>query len=380
MFEKPVIIIGGGIWGSLLAIRLKALHPEIEFELHEPREDLGDGLSFSFHRSDISPEHFELLRPLLSYQWSGFSVEFPGFSKTFEDPYCFLHHRDLAIHLKKLIPEKNLILQSEINLEEARQRGAFVIDTRPLGYFKAIGYQKSLGLHLRVEENHSFNRPMTVDARVEQKDSFRFLQFLPLRPGEILVKDTRYSARPSLYSEYFEEDILRDCVLRGLSVKDVLHREQEFRKIPGERFVAENSQRVIRLEGFYHDLTGDTLPDALRLIERMVKTSFRYGELKEVIRNYHSERESKKRIIRSLNAFMYEQSSPCSERYLYLRSLYQLPRRIREKFYAGDLEVRDLLLALLQRPMLPILKLLPQVVLKNIGTTSPALPSRKWST
>lgn len=380
MLEKPVIIIGGGIWGSLLSLRLRKLHPEILFELHEPGERLGDGLSYSFHPPDVSPEHFELLRPFLSRHWSKFNVEFPGFAKKFEDDYCFIHHRDLSNHLENLIPPQHLFFHSEITIEEALRRGAFVIDTRPLGYFKAIGYQKSLGVHLKLDEGHGLEEPVSVDARVEQKESFRFLQFLPLSSNEIFVKDTRYSARPSLYSEYFEEDILMDCTLRGLKVSEVLHREQDFRKIPGERFIAENSQRVIRLEGFYHDLTGDVLPDALRLIERMVQTSFRYGELKEVIRNYHSERESKKRILRTLNRLLYQQTSPCSERYLYLQSLYQLPRRVREKFYAGDLEVQDLIRALIQKPMLPFLRLLPQVVLKNFGTTSPALPSRNWST
>lgn len=376
MLEKPVIIIGGGIWGSILALRLRHHHPRLRFELYEPTEGLGDGLSHSFHRSDISDEHFSWLRPFLTKYWREFAVEFPGFSRAYNDAYCFLSGSDIDHHLQKIIPSDCLFLKTSIHLEDALRRGSFVIDTRANGYFKAIGYQKSLCLHLEVDLGHGVHRPVTVDARVEQKDSFRFLQMLPLEDNMLLVKDTRYSTRPSLYSEYFEEDILNDCALRGLKVKTVLHREQEFRKIPGERFIAENSQRVIRLEGFYHDLTGDVLPDALRLIERMVQTSFRYGELKEVIRSYHSERESKKRLLRGLNNLLYKSSSPCSERYLYLQSLYRLPRRVREKFYAGDLEVRDIGLALLQKPLLPFLRLLPQFVLKNFGTTSPALPSR----
>ena len=376
MLEKPVIIIGGGIWGSILALRLRHHHPNLRFEIYESSDRLGDGLSCSFHRSDISSEHFSWLRPYLSHQWREFAVEFPGFSKVYQDSYCLLRSQDLDLHVRRMLPEDSLFLKTSIELEEALKRGSFVIDTRPNGYFKAIGYQKSLELHLEVERGHGIKSPVTVDARVEQRDAFRFLQVLPLEENRFVVKDTRYSARPSLYEEYFEEDILNDCELRGLRVKEVISREHEFRKIPVERFVADNSQRVIRLEGFYHDLTGDVLPDALRLIERMVKTSFRYGELKEVIRNYHQERESKKRILRGLNHLLYKSSSPCSERYLYLQSLYQLPRGVREKFYAGDLEVSDIVLALLQKPLLPFLRLLPQVVLKNFGTTSPALPSR----
>lgn len=376
MLEKPVIIIGGGIWGSILALRLKHHHPNLRFELYESSESLGDSLSYSFHRSDIAAEHFSWLKPFLSNQWREFAVEFPGFSRVYDDTYCFLHGNDLDTHLRKTLGPECLFLKTPIDTEAALKRGAFVIDTRANGYFRALGYQKSLGLHLEVDPGHGIQRPVTVDARVEQKDSFRFLQILPLEENKLLVKDTRYSSRPSLYDEYFEGDILEDCSLRGLRVKDVLQREQEFRKIPGEKLVSESSQRIIRLEGFYHDLTGDVLPDALRLIERMVKTSFRYGELKEVIRNYHSERESKKKILRSLNQILYKSSAPCSERYLYLRSLYQLPRGVREKFYAGDLEMSDIVMALVQKPLLPFLRLLPQAVLKNFGTISPAIPSR----
>lgn len=376
MVEKPVIIIGGGIWGGLLALRLKEVLPDVPFELHEISDELGEGQSISFHQSDVSPEAFQRLRPFITGKWSRFQVEFPRFERNFSDAYCWISQQRFDQRLKTLLSPEELFLRSDIRLEEALQRGSFVIDTRTHGYFKAQGYHKTLALMVDLQRPHGMTVPITVDARVEQKSGFRYLQYLPIGEDKLYVKDVRYSNHPSLYDDYFEGDILTDLSLRGWEVKEVLGRERDFRKIPREEFVPENRGRVIRLEGFYHDITGEILPDAIRLIEKMVGTSFRYGELKEVLKLYQMERTSKKKILKNLNQILYQRATPCHGRYAYLRLLYQLPSEIRKKFYAGELELMDLGRALMQKPLRSASGIWYYFWAKNEGTSSPALPSR----
>jgi lycopene beta-cyclase len=362
MLDKPVIIIGGGLWGSLLALRLRQRHPHVRFELYEASSTLGEGLTLSFHQSDISPEAMTWLRPFITHQWKNFQVDFPKFHKSFEAPYCAIHSQAFDQKLKEVLGSENIHLNREITVEEALFDGAFVIDTRNQGYFKAQGYQKSLTLLVKIAGHHALKYPMTVDATVEQKNGFRYLQYLPIDEDTLLVKDSRYSGDPSLYNDYFEEDILNDIKRRGWEPLEVLNREHDFRKVPMDQHVAETSGRVIRLEGFYHDMTGEVLPDAVRLIDRMVETSFRYGELKEVLKNYQIERESKKKVLRTLNKLVYQRATPCHNRYQFMQLLYQLPSSVRQKFYAGDLEIKDVAFAFVGKPIVPLFKLATQVL------------------
>lgn len=362
MLEKPIIIVGGGLWGSLLALRLKQQLPGTNFKLYEPSSTLGEGQSLSFHQSDLSAEAYKWLKPFITHQWKKYQVEFPKFQKIIENTFCTIDSRDFDQKLKEVLGSENVIFNSDISLEEALIEGSYVIDTRNNGYFKAQGYQKSMALQVRVTGVHSLAMPMTVDATVEQKNGFRYLQYLPLDDSRLLIKDIRYSTSPTLYDEYFEEDIIADMRIRGLEPLEVLNREHDFRKVPLDEYMPETDGRVIRLEGFYHDTTGDVLPDAVRLIDLMVKTSFRYGELKEVLKAYQLERESKKRVLRAFNRVLYQKTTPCPGRYQFMQLLYQLPQPLREKFYAGDIEVMDIVKTFLGKPIIPLLKLGSQLL------------------
>ena len=98
-----------------------------------------------------------------------------------------------------------------------------------------------------------------MDATVEQKNGFRYIQALPLNDELLMVKDVRFSSDPQLYHEDQEPDLLRELHQRRWIVGDIFERETQFRKIPreaGENFC---EGRLIRLDGFVHDITGDAL-------------------------------------------------------------------------------------------------------------------------
>lgn len=347
MDEKPVIIIGGGLWGTLLALRVRECLPQIPIRLYGHESHLGEKLAVSFHESDVSPGAMKWLSPFISKSWDEFEVSFPRYTRRNSHRLCTMEPTHFHAVAREKLGSNTVFLNREISPEEAVKEASFVIDTLPRGYFKALGYQKTHGLVVKLIHTHKLTAPITMDATVEQKHGFRYLQALPLSEDTLLVKDVRFSSDPQVYHEDFEPDLLRELHQRRWMVGDVLERETEFRKIPkdkGENFC---DGRIIRLDSFVHDVTGDALPDAVRLIERMVLTSFRLGELRSVMKEYLEERRSHRKLIRLMNRMLYQAKSPCNERYRFFESLHSMPVTIREKFYKGDMEFFDALRTLM---------------------------------
>ena len=354
MDDKPVIIIGGGLWGTLLALRVRECLPQTPIKLYGHDSHLGEKLAVSFHESDVSLEAMKWLSPFISKSWNEFEVNFPKYSRRNSHRLCTMEPTHFHAVAREKLGSNTVYLNRDISPEEAMKEASFVIDTLPRGYFKALGFQKTHGLVVKLLHTHRLSTPVTMDATVEQKHGFRYLQALPLSEDTLLVKDVRFSSDPKIYHEDLELDLLRELHQRRWMVGDILERETEFRKIPrdkGENFC---DGRIIRLDSFVHDVTGDALPDAVRLIERMVRTSFRLGELRAVMKEYLEERRSHRKLIRLMNRMLYQTKTPCGERYRFFESLHSMPVNIREKFYKGDMELWDALRTLInvQIPLL----------------------------
>lgn len=354
MDEKPVIIIGGGLWGTLLALRVRSQLPHVPLRLYEAGSQLGEKLAVSFHASDVGPEAHAWLSPLISRSWKGFDVHFPRYQLRNPDRLCTMEPQHFHAVAREKLGGEILNFNREITPEEALQEGSFVIDTMPRGYYHALGYQKTHGLVVRLLHPHRLEAPVTMDATVSQLQGFRYLQALPLDEDRLLIKDVRFSSDPQLYHVDLEPELLLEMHRRRWQIGDIFERETTFRKIPREKTETFHDGRIIRLDGFVHDITGDALPDAVRLIERMVQTSFRLGELNEVMKSYLAARSSHRRLLRLMNRMLYQAKTPCRERYQFFESLHAMPGNIRQKFYKGDLEFVDLVRTLLHSRLAPI--------------------------
>jgi lycopene beta-cyclase len=370
MDEKPVIIIGGGLWGTLLALRIRECLPQVPLKLYEKGPQLGEKLAVSFHESDVSPESMKWLRPFISRQWDEFQVSFPRYTRTNSHRLCTMEPAHFHAVAREKLGANTVYLNKEVSPEEAMKEGSFVIDTISRGYYKALGYQKTHGLVVKLLHPHRRPVPLTMDATVPQRSGFRYLQTLPINEETILVKDVRFSSDPQIYHEDFEMELLRELHQRRWVVGDILERETEFRKIPREKEENFCEGRVIRLDGFVHDITGDALPDAVRLIDRMVKTSFRLGELKSVMKQYLEDRRSQRKILRMMNSMLYRAKTPCKQRYQFFESLHSMPPSVREKFYKGDLEFFDVIRTLMNVSLIPRRNITELTLNKNPETVA----------
>jgi lycopene cyclase len=341
MLDRPVIIIGNGIWAKLLALQLKEQLPGLRFQLYaDPHSD--ERQTVVFHKHDVPDAAYRWLRPMVSRHWTEHLVNFPGYQRRLEETVCLITAEELEARLTQVLSTEEY-RRAPVELEVALAHGAFVIDTRNHGKFRAQGLQKTVSLRARTRGLHQLAGSVTAEARVDQKGSFRYLQLFPLDEQTLLVNDVRYSTNPQLYHDDFQQDLLEHLGSLGIEVAEVLSTETEFRKVPLEKLAPRCEHRVLRLEGILNDMTGEVLPDAVRLIERMVRTSFRYGELKEIIHRYQAERESARRLMRLMNRLLYRSSTPCDERYLFLQFFYQLPVNLRSRLMTGELAPWDLL-------------------------------------
>lgn len=349
METRPVIIIGGGLWGSLLAFRLSECLPEVAFVLYGPMDKLGEDQSWTFHQSDLPASAMKWIKPFITKSWQSHQVEFPKFTKNISNPYHMIHSSAFEKVLTHSTHSKNIVRNNELDIEDALNEGRFVIDTRNFGTFNSKGFQKSLGFKFTLRHPHQLNSPITIDSKVPQLEGFRYLQYFPLSEREVLVRDVRHSSNPSFHTGSIKQEMIDEINKREWDVVSIEDQEFALNGVPENEVTVRSDGRVINLSGIFHDATGESLPDAVRLIDRMVKTSFRLGELKEIVKNYRREREVHRKYFRLLNKFIFNRSQT-QKNYKIYEALYQMPFELRAKFFSGEIEFIDFCRTLLGLP------------------------------
>ena len=85
--DYDLIIVGGGLSGSLLAWRLRQQRPDLHVALIEASTMLGGNHTWSFFSSDLTVEQNAWLEPLVCYSWPAYVVRFPKRTRTLQVGY-----------------------------------------------------------------------------------------------------------------------------------------------------------------------------------------------------------------------------------------------------------------------------------------------------
>jgi lycopene beta-cyclase len=318
-----MIIVGGGLWGSLLAYRLRQVRPEVAFELHEAGPTLGGNKTWSFHQTDVSASNFAWLAPFIRSSWSGYHVKFPQYSRFIETPY----HSISSERLHELVNGKNVHLNSTVIPD------GFFIDARGVSASVKCGWQKFVGHEVSYEDGHGFTHPVLMDATVEQIDGFRFIYYLPFDANRLLIEDTRYSSNPEM----------------NFPERDSLRREEGKLPIPFE----ETHSHETSLGGIFQDTTGYSLPDAVRVIELLVQSDLKETTVKKILADYRKSRRWDRAYFRLLNRLMFKACLP-AQRYKVLEHFYKLPLPLIQRFYRGEMTMGDRLRLFKGKPPVPV--------------------------
>ena len=370
-------IAGGGLVGGLVALALAKLRPDLDIALIEAEDHFGGNHIWSFFESDVEPEHRWLLDPLISRQWDSYDVHFPQYSRSLSNGYFSIESANLDRELRKRLPSGALktgqkvksVKKQRIGLADGSEIAArAVLDARGGGDVSAldIGWQKFCGQMLRLKAPHGLERPVIMDATVEQIDGFRFLYCLPFSDTEIFVEDTYYADSPELDRATSHKRIADYAAAQGWQIETVLSEEQgQLPVIYGGdfgAFWAANKgvdARAGARAALIQPITSYSLPLAVKtamLIAEMPEISQK--TLDKTLRNLATKHWKNGKFYRMLCAFLFLGADP-DKRYKTLEHTYTKDEKLLARFYAGKSTRLDQANLLTGKPPIPVSRAIP---------------------
>ncbi len=366
-----LILVGGGLANSLIAHRILLERPDFPLLVVDRMASLGANHTWSFHDSDLTSDQRQRIEPLIAHRWSSHELRFPGRRRTINDGYNSVTserlHEIVAPALGKrmrLETEVAEVTPSGIVLGNGERINArAVIDGRgdPGGHHLDIGYQKFLGLMVRLAEPHGLKGPILMDATVEQVDGYRFVYTLPFSDTEALVEDTYYADQPDLDHDRLRSGIEDYAEKQGWVIAAITGEEAGALPIvlggDIEAFWAVGPEGVARsgMRGaFFHPTTGYSLPEAVRLADEIAAIpDLESASLFALTRRRSEELWRRTGYYRLLNRMLFRAAEP-ELRYRIFERFYGLSGGLIRRFYAGRLKWTDKVRVLAGRPPVPV--------------------------
>ena len=367
--RHDVIILGGGLAGGLAALALKQARPELEVTLIEPAAIGGNHL-WSFFDSDVAATDAALVEPLIGHRWSGYDVRFPAHLRRLRQDYRTIESEALEAAVRAALPADRIITARAtdaspdgVKLERGEiLRAGAVLDTRGLSAAPAglaCGWQKFCGATLTIPAGHELERPIVMDATVDQAEGYRFVYCLPFSPTELFVEDTYYSDSPDLDRVVLARRIAAYAIAQGWTVEHIARQESGVLPVvmdgdfdafwPARDRVARGGVRA----GLFHPLTSYSLPDAVRFAGWLAREAPLDARLGVATRERAKRHWQAGRFDRLLARMLFRAADP-PQRYRILERFYRLPEPLIGRFYAGQSTLSDRLRILAGKPPVPI--------------------------
>lgn len=375
--QYDLAIAGGGLAGGLIALALNKLRPEINIALIEAEDRFGGNHIWSFFDSDVEPEHRWLVDPLISSSWDSYDVHFPKYSRSLSCGYNSIQSSNLDRELRSQLPETALkvghkvkkIKSGLLKLQAGGEIAAnAILDVRGGGDISALeyGWQKFRGHMLRLKKPHGLDRPVIMDATVDQLDGYRFVYSLPFGDKDVFVEDTYYSDSKEIDPEVLDDRIAEYANDQDWRIDKVTHSESgQLPVLYGgdfDAFWADNKGPDARAgvrAALVQPITSYSLPMAVKtamIIADMPKITQK--KLDKLLKDLAFRHWSDGNFYRMLCAMMFKAAKP-EKRYLTLEHTYAKDEALIERFYAGKTTLLDQASLLSGKPPVPITKALP---------------------
>lgn len=367
-----IAIAGGGLAGSLAAYALALARPDLHVLLVEQGETLGGNHVWSFFDSDVGDRDRALLAPLVVHHWDGHHVLFPKVRRRLGTGYNSITSERLDAVVRGAVPAERILCgrrllgvgpTAMVLADGTRIQARAVIDARGAGPLATLDvrWQKFLGQELRLEAPHGLERPVIMDATVEQIDGFRFVYLLPTGPDRLFVEDTYYSDTPEVDRPALAERIAAYAALRGWRIAAVGREEQGALPVvlggDFEAYWRAGGAAVPKLgvrAGLFHPTTGYSLPDAVATARLIASQADLSAEaLCTLLHDRAAARWRAGGFYRLLDRMLFEAADP-PERYRVLQHFYRLDEPLIRHFYAGATTAMEKLRILSGRPPVPV--------------------------
>lgn len=369
--DADLILVGGGLANGLVAWRLLDLQPQLRVLMVESSPGVGGNHTWSWHADDLDEAQQAWMAPFAHHQWPGYSVAFPGFVRHLDSRYLTLPSSVFSQLLTTRLPPESLLLgaaataltPTTVTLADGRTlRGRAVLDGRGVRASRhlQLGYQKFVGLEVELAEPHGLDQPLLMDACVDQVDGYRFVYLLPFTPTSLLVEDTVYADGGEMSPERLKRQISDYLDARGWRVRQVLREEQGALPIVlgGDHDAywheAAGVARSGLAAGLFHPTTGYSLPDAVRLADKIARAPQLGAEaLFRLVRDHAQACWRRQAFFRLLNRMLFLAATPAERRAVMAR-FYTLPAPLIARFYAGRPTTVDKLRMLTGKPPVPL--------------------------
>ncbi|WP_110687722.1 lycopene beta-cyclase CrtY [Salinicola aestuarinus] len=375
-----LILVGGGLANGLIAWRLKQRCPDLSVLMLEAGERAGGNHTWSFHQSDLDATQLASIDALVAHRWSGYDVRFPERRRTLPGGYLSVTAERFAAGLEAALGDDLRtqtavaeVAPDHVTLDSGEALSATaVIDGR--GYRPSphltVGFQAFLGQQWRLAAPHGLERPILMDATVDQQRGYRFVYSLPLSPTELLIEDTHYVDDASLDGDRARDNIQHYAAAQGWSLDSLMREERGSLPITlagdFEAFwapLAGQPTSGLRA-GLFHATTGYSLPAALTLADRLSeRMPLAAPDLAALIRQFAAAQWREQGFFRMLNRMLFLAGRP-DERFQVMQRFYGLDTGLIERFYAGHPRLADKARVLIGKPPVPVGEAL-QAVLKR---------------
>jgi lycopene beta-cyclase len=366
-----LIVVGGGLAGTLGAYRLRQLRPAMRVLLLEEGAQLGGNHTWSFHDTDVSAEGRAWTAPFVAHRWPQQQVRFPKYTRMLTCGYNTvfsesLHRAALSLLGKSVRfgAQVRTIEPHRVELANGEElRGTCVIDARGSGRVDglALAYQKFVGLEVRFDRPHGQPYPIIMDATPAQRDGYRFVYTLPFADDRMLIEDTYYSDSPALGVPALQERCEEYARARGWSIAEILRVEQGVLPVvlggSAEAILAQKPAGVPAIGvrgGFFHHVTSYSFPFAVRAAELIASADPLTSEMLDPLMQDWAHRHwREQRFFRLLNRMLFWAARP-SARYRVLERFYELGEPLIGRFYSSNLTRADKARVLLGWPPVPV--------------------------
>lgn len=365
-------IVGGGLAGGLIALALQRARPGFRIRLIEAGRTIGGNHRWSWFDSDLSDEGRALLSAFRQTDWEdGYEVHFPKYHRKLKTTYRSMASPDFHEGIVRELSEGSVILGRKavsldargVDLGPSQYRPAerinarSVIDCRSFKPSKHLkgGWQVFLGRHIRLDKPHGVQRPVIMDATVDQLaphgngSSYRFVYVLPLGAHDVFIEDTYYADDPLLDRNALSGRI--DQYARAKGWHDGLPVHHEAGVLPvltGGNFSA--YQDEVRIPGvavagarggFTHPLTSYTMCVAVENALAIAKRAELSGEQLAAFFDARAKAHWRKTgYYRLLARFLFFAAKP-ERRVKVFQRFYALREGLIERFYAARSSLFD---------------------------------------
>lgn len=370
--DCDIAIVGGGLAGGLTALALARLRPDVTVRILEAGAAPGGNHRWSWFDSDLTEAGRDLLGQFPLARWDlGYDVRFAGFARTLGTPYRSLASPDFAAELARLLPAGTIRSGAEVRALDRggvtlasgeRVAARTVIDCRGFAPSPHLtgGWQVFMGRHLRTAAPHGVERPVIMDATVEQLGGYRFVYLLPISPHEIFVEDTYYQDAPLLDGPALAARLDAYCREQGWDGEPLGTETGVLPVVTGGDFAA--FQRAQRIDGvaiagaragFTHPLTSYTLPFAAQTALAIAAHADLPGpDMAAMLEDRARRHWQATRFYRRLGAMLF--GAPPEQRRRVFDRFYRLDQGLIERFYAARSTLLDRARVLCGKPPVPL--------------------------